>query len=138
MPTWLDRRLAKDYEFKRVIKRKRRLPGEPKYKSQKAHINDVLRSAQRGALKRGHSFNLVYEDLEIPECCPYLGTPITYIRGRGRVSTNFSLNRIDSSLGYFKENIEVVSDLANRMLQDSTKEQQILFAKAILAKNKVV
>ena len=37
--------------------------------------------------------------------CAYTGTPMTHKRGTGRVGTNISLDRIDNTKGYTKDNI---------------------------------
>ena len=98
----------------------------------KRHILQILYTANQNATKRGLDFNLCFEDLDIPSHCPYLGWELTYRRGEGRLDTNFSINRIDNSKGYFKDNVEVCSDLANRMLQDCSDERLVIFATNIL------
>lgn len=75
-------------------------------------------------------------DIPLPTHCKYLGYEITYetraIRGEYRPRTNPSIDRIDSTKGYVVGNIQVISDLANRMKQDATVEELIAFAQGVL------
>lgn len=43
---------------------------------------------------------------------------MTYKAGFGRVNTNISIDRIDSSVGYVRGNVQFVCDVVNRMKQD--------------------
>lgn len=92
----------------------------------------LWRSAKGRARKSNLEFTISTEDISIPSHCPLLGVELTHIFGMGRVDTNISIDRIDNSKGYIKENIQIVSDLANRMKQNATREQLIAFAKRIL------
>lgn len=74
-------------------------------------------------------FTIEVEDIVLPEVCPYLGVgfiPLDKDYG-------YSLDRIDSSKGYVKENIRVISYKANRMKSDATEQELISFAKGVLA-----
>ena len=93
---------------------------------------DILRRAKHQAIKRNLDFDLTLEDIVIPDLCPYLKIPLTTIAGQGRCWSNISLDRIDSSKGYVKGNVQIMSDLANRMKSSATKEQMIQFAKSVL------
>ena len=57
---------------------------------------------------------------------------MTYYFDSGRVPTNLSVDRIDSSLGYIKGNIQLVCMAVNQMKSDLTVEQLKYFCKSIL------
>jgi hypothetical protein len=92
----------------------------------------VLKRAKDRANKLGIEFNLTEEDITIPMICPYLKTPLKFELGQGYQDTNISLDRIDSTKGYIKGNIEVISTLANRMKSNATQEQLERFATEVL------
>jgi len=115
------------------------MPNSSKQYSQDyARANPIkirLASCKQSAKKRNIYFDLKEQDIVIPEVCPYLGTPLTTIQGEERQQTNFSIDRIDSTKGYVPGNIQIISELANRMKQDATTEQLVAFAKGVLAKH---
>jgi hypothetical protein len=74
-------------------------------------------------------FTITQEDIVIPDRCPYLGT--TFDTTDKELSP--SLDRIDSSKGYTKDNIRVISYKANRMKSNATEQELISFAKGVLA-----
>lgn len=96
------------------------------------HARVLFLQARRSARYRGLDFNLEQGDVVIPEVCPYLGCPLTSTQGQGRVWTNASIDRIDSSKGYIKGNIQIVSVLANSMKQQATIEQLQAFAEGVM------
>lgn len=57
---------------------------------------------------------------------------MTYCAGSGRVNTNISIDRIDSSIGYVRGNVQFVCDVANRMKQDLSQEELLVWCKKIL------
>jgi hypothetical protein len=68
------------------------------------------------AKERGHDFDLEVCDIVIPDTCPVLGIPLKQNSGRsGAYKDSYSLDRIDNSKGYTKDNIQVLSQLANAM-----------------------
>lgn len=102
-----------------------------KYRESSRELS-LYASAKQRARKQKLDFSITVSDIVIPTHCPYLGIELTNTLHNGRIQTNSSLDRIDSSKGYTKENIQVISDLANKMKQNATEEQLILFAKGIL------
>lgn len=89
-------------------------------------------SAKARADQAGYDFTIKVEDIVIPEYCPYLGWALTKLVGHGNLQTNASIDRIDSSKGYTKDNIQILSNLANKMKNCATEEQLIVFAKNVL------
>lgn len=61
-----------------------------------------------------------------------MGEKLQYIPG-GYSDYSPSIDRIDSTKGYTKDNIQIISSIANRMKWNATKEQLITFAKGILS-----
>lgn len=74
-------------------------------------------------------FSIEVSDIVIPEKCPYLDVPFIPLDKE----LGYSLDRIDSSRGYTKDNIQVISYKANRMKSNATEQELISFAKGVLA-----
>ena len=86
---------------------------------------------------KGIEHSISVEDVPLPTTCRYLGIVLNYTkareRGRLRSYDAPSIDRINSLRGYVPGNIQVVSDLANRMKQDATIEQLLAFADGVIA-----
>ena len=93
---------------------------------------NLLTYARTNARTKNLDFNLDISDIVIPLICPYLGIPITNIQGRGFIPTNASIDRIDSSKGYIKGNVQIISRQANSMKNCATQEELVIFARNIL------
>ncbi len=92
----------------------------------------LFNSCKSNAKRKGLEFDLEIEDVVIPTHCIYLGWELTNTSNQGRVDTNASIDRIDSSKGYTKDNIIIISDLANKMKNSSTMEQLLTFARNVI------
>jgi len=94
-------------------------------------ITRMLMNSKSRAQQDNLDFNITLEDVPIPKNCPILEVPLVL-----GTATNYdfapSIDRIDSSLGYIKGNVRVISLLANRMKNNATKEQCLLFSKNII------
>lgn len=87
-------------------------------------------SARSRARKRGEEFSIEPSDIIIPTNCPILGIPLEYHRG-GKQDNSYSLDRIDSTKGYIKDNIWVISLRANRIKNDATVNELRLISDAV-------
>lgn len=86
------------------------------------------RAKQRAKIS-GLEFNLSPEDIQIPRFCPILGVElISHSGSSGGRGHSPSLDRIDNTKGYTKDNIQVISHLANQMKGSASTEQLIKFA----------
>jgi hypothetical protein len=105
-----------------------------------AEINPAKRllySARRRATLNNLDFDLVEDDIIVPTHCPILGIPLVNTRPRGDSRRDIaSLDRVDPTKGYTKDNIEVISWLANTMKNNATPELLIRFAEEILRRYK--
>jgi hypothetical protein len=103
------------------------------YHSNKNNIINIkkslLKNARARATKKGIKFNITIADIYIPELCPILQIPFN--RDTRRYS--YSLDRKDPTKGYTKDNVWVISQIANAMKWDSTHEERVLFAKWVLS-----
>ena len=95
-------------------------------------ITKVARLKQ-SAKKRGIPFDLTWEDLErvgLPKYCKYLEVELNY-GSDVLVPNSPSVNRIDSTKGYVKGNLEIISNMANSMLLNATPDQLKVFVKNV-------
>jgi len=86
---------------------------------------EIIRRLKQSAKKRGIEFNLTTTDLDeisFPISCPVLGIPLKWHRGEPK-DDSYSFDRKDSSLGYCKDNIEIMSVKANRAKNNLTLEE---------------
>jgi hypothetical protein len=77
---------------------------------------EIIKRLKSSAKKRGIYFDLTVSDIEeigMPLTCPILGIPLKWNRGAPK-DDSYSFDRKDSSLGYVKDNIEIISFRANR------------------------
>ena len=76
----------------------------------------MLRGAKNRSKEAGLAFDIKLEDIKIPSRCPLLD--ILLVVGGGHNSP--SLDRIDSAVGYTRDNVWVISWRANALKNDAT------------------
>lgn len=131
MSTHLARKYTKYPELEGKSQSEKNKKYYQEYRDRKPWMS-LFSAAKDRAKKKGLEFNLVPEDISIPEMCPILNIPIICKAGHGNPGGKMnspSLDRIDNNKGYTKDNIQVISHQANSMKFTATKEHLLAFAK---------
>jgi hypothetical protein len=87
----------------------------------------MLQGAKTRAKKNNLAFDLSLDDIQIPERCPILGIKLE--RGNDWADGSPSLDKIYPDKGYVKGNVQVISNLANRMKSNATFAQMVMLGK---------
>ena len=130
---------CKDCQKQRYLKERARLLKDDniawKYK---------LQQALKGTKRRSKLKN-TYNDLDLQFLmylwnkqngkCAITGMDMTYEFYKGRVNTNVSVDRIDSSKGYTKDNVQLVCMVSNQMKNDLSMDQLLNLCSTILKHN---
>lgn len=83
----------------------------------RTHLREsLLDRAKQRSKRKNWPFNLKKEDIKIPDKCPVLNKPFIHLHK----DWGYSLDRIDNSKPYTKNNICVISKRANRLKADSS------------------
>jgi hypothetical protein len=88
-------------------------------------VSQLWRNLSHSAKKRGIDFDLTIADIDdigIPLTCPILGIPIFFHRDQAQ-DDSISFDRIDSTKGYTRDNIVIISHRANKLKSDATLEE---------------
>ncbi len=89
--------------------------------------------AKQRCKQTGREFNIEVSDIVIPDVCPILGIELNANAGKsGAYRNSPSLDRIDNKKGYTKDNIQVISQLANAMKCHASNEELHRFAQWVL------
>lgn len=94
------------------------------------YMSDVVRHMIKRAKERNRfEVEVLKDDIyavwPIDNCCSIMGTSFTI---GGDLDTSPSLDRIDPTRGYLPENIQIISNLANRMKNNASDEQLLRFS----------
>ena len=82
----------------------------------------IYKQAKRRASLKNLDFTITIDDIIIPKICPVLGIPIIKNGEKGNENewNSPSIDRINSNLGYIKNNICIISYKANVIKRDGT------------------
>ena len=116
------KKYAEDPEYKAKIR------AQKKAETLKHKEKYMLNAAKKRALKKGLEFTIESHDIVIPEFCPLLEIKLEFGTKDNYLYTP-SLDRIDSTKGYVKGNVRVISNLANSMKNCATNKELYTFIK---------
>lgn len=120
------------YQQKYRIQNKEKVYAIEKASKQKAREKNPLQflfwAAKTKCKRLGIEFSIVMEDLILPEKCPLLGIPLKINYGIRDYSSP-SLDRIDPSKGYTKDNVWVISWRANDLKGNGSLEELTMLVK---------
>ena len=87
------------------------------------HINKYLWfEARKRAKEKDLEFTIKPEDISVPDVCPV--SLVAMERNRGKLGPNsYSLDRINSSMGYIPGNVAVISFKANQIKNNFSLEE---------------
>ena len=111
---------------------------EMRQKLRNSNLAYFLKEKVSLATKRGkHVVEITHEDLEAlwekqAGLCAISKVPMTYEKGAGRVPTNLSIDRVDSSVGYTADNVQLVCYQANLMKSELDIDQLKFWCERIL------
>jgi hypothetical protein len=122
----------KDYDKEYYIKNRDRILNRKK----NDRWNDRIKHAKARANKMGFDFNLDREFLDsiATEYCPILNLKLSYTENTVIQDNSATIDRIDNTKGYTKDNIQILSYLANRMKSNASDNELLAFAKYFIKK----
>jgi len=85
-------------------------------------VTKLFRNAKSRAKKNNLEFSILESDIIVPEYCPILGIKLQENILSAK-SNSYSIDRINSNIGYIKGNIHVISHRANQLKSDGTIEE---------------
>jgi hypothetical protein len=94
----------------------------PRANPTKKNETRLLNYARRNAKRRGEECSLELKDIIIPEYCPVLGIKLEP-GSDSHQDCSPSVDRIDSTKGYTKDNVWIISARANRIKNNATIEE---------------
>lgn len=87
----------------------------------------LCKLAENRSKKQGIDFDITEHDIIVPKICPVLGIELCLTNTRIQDNSP-SLDRIDPTKGYVKNNVMVMSFLANSMKRTADAEKLLKFA----------
>ncbi len=101
-------------------------------------LRNRYHTKKQNARRKGQEFTITLAEIqELWESCggtcPYFGWQLKFNKGV-KANDSVSFDRIDPGKGYVTGNVEILSDLANRMKNSATPEQLVQFAQVVLTR----
>lgn len=131
----LDRLMEHDREYGRTHREEKKAYNQEYMKTHKEEIKkqkfekrvktiqkEMFKHAEGRAKKQGLPFDMIMEDIPVPEVCPILGIPISVGKGKLHVGSP-TVDRLIPSLGYVSGNVCVISHRANSIKNNGTVEE---------------
>jgi len=102
-------------------------------------LNRRLLAAKERAEKGNFEFDINLDYLielwdQQKGLCALSGISMTYEQYKGRTATNVSIDKKNRTLGYVRNNIQLVCMACNQIKSDLTEEEMYLFCKKIIEK----
>lgn len=88
-------------------------------------IKQLLNRLKASSKRRGIDFDLTTADIDdigIPITCPVLGIPLKFNKGKPQ-RDSVSFDRIDSTKGYTRDNVIIVSNRVNQLKANASLEE---------------
>lgn len=82
----------------------------------------LINAAKKRAKEKKIDFNITVEDIILPKFCPILGIELEF-NDTCVKDNSYSIDRIDSSMGYVAGNIQIISFKANTIKNNASIEE---------------
>jgi hypothetical protein len=69
-------------------------------------------------------WDFTVEELIVPDYCPVLGIPLFFTEGKNTDNTP-TMDRVDNTKGYTRDNIEIISYRANRIKNNASLDELV-------------
>lgn len=88
-----------------------------------ARLHRMVVEAKSRAKSKNIEFDITSQDIKWNDICPVLGIPIMFQRNKGKGGDDFSpsIDRIDNTKGYTRDNVRLISNRANKLKNQMTK-----------------
>lgn len=110
------------------VKHRNELDRIRRHNNKKALVLTLLRAAKQRAIEKGLDFNIDESDIILPKRCPLLEIQMQTHDFKA-AGNSYSIDRIDSTKGYIKGNVWVISKRANTLKNNATIEELELLVK---------
>lgn len=105
------------------------------------HLSYIVRGVRQRARKNALECNIDAEFLKTllekqDGLCAISKIPRTFTKGQGHISTNASVDRVDSSKGYTRDNVQLVAHQVNTMKSNLSINELIEWCKLVIKRDR--